>query len=59
MQLEFPDPPVTFKLIEGTGPVHIHGQYIPVELFTVDSGQMISDEEVSEAEDDVRGNYYF
>lgn len=26
--LEFPDSPVTFKLIEGTGPVHIHGLYL-------------------------------
>lgn len=24
--LEFPDPPVTFKLVEGNGPVYIHGQ---------------------------------
>lgn len=24
--LEFPDPPVSFKLIEGNGPVYIHGQ---------------------------------
>lgn len=26
--LEFPDSPVTFKLIEGKGPVHIHGQHL-------------------------------
>lgn len=27
--LEFPDPPVTFKLVEGNGPVYIHGQQVP------------------------------
>lgn len=27
--LEFPEAPVTFKLIEGNGPVHIHGQHLP------------------------------
>lgn len=27
--LEFPDGPVTFKLIEGNGPVYIHGQQLP------------------------------
>lgn len=26
--LEFPDAPVTFKLVEGAGPVHIHGLYL-------------------------------
>lgn len=30
--LEFPDAPVTFKLIEGSGPVHIHGQHLPGTL---------------------------
>lgn len=30
--LEFPDAPVTFKLIEGSGPVHIHGQHMPGTL---------------------------
>lgn len=30
--LEFPDAPVTFKLIEGSGPVHIHGQNLPSTL---------------------------
>lgn len=27
--LEFPEAPVTFKLIQGNGPVHIHGQHLP------------------------------
>lgn len=26
--LEFPDSPVTFKLIQGSGPVHIHGHHL-------------------------------
>lgn len=30
--LEFPDAPVTFKLVEGNGPVHIHGQHLPGTL---------------------------
>lgn len=29
MNLEFPEGPVKFKLIEGSGPVYIHGQYLP------------------------------
>lgn len=29
MNLEFPEGPVKFRLIEGSGPVYIHGQYIP------------------------------
>lgn len=34
--LEFPDDPVTFKLIEGSGPVYIHGQHL-ITLEEVDS----------------------
>lgn len=30
--LEFPDAPVTFTLIEGAGPVYIHGQHLPGTL---------------------------
>lgn len=30
--LEFPDGPVTFTLIEGSGPVYIHGQHLPGNL---------------------------
>lgn len=26
--LEFPDAPVTFRLIQGSGPVHIHGHHL-------------------------------
>ena len=47
--LEFPDAPVTFKLIEGSGPVHIHGQQLPgtyeVEDFGEDMEEEILDEE--------------
>lgn len=29
LNLEFPDSPVSFKLIEGNGPVYIHCQHVP------------------------------
>lgn len=29
LNLEFPESPVTFKLIEGNGPVYIHCQHVP------------------------------
>lgn len=32
--LEFPEAPVTFKLIQGNGPVHIHGNCPVHILFT-------------------------
>lgn len=31
--LEFPEAPVTFKLIQGNGPVHIHGNGLDHILF--------------------------
>lgn len=40
--LEFPEAPVCFKLVEGNGPVYIHGNSVPVYL-----------EQVDEAEDEV------
>jgi nucleophosmin 3 len=30
--LEFPDAPVTFRLTQGSGPVHIHGQHLVGEF---------------------------
>lgn len=36
LDLSFPDPPVTFSLIQGTGPVHIIGHHLigsPIEEF--------------------------
>lgn len=34
--LEFPDAPVIFKLIAGSGPVHIHGYSLPVGTYDVE-----------------------
>lgn len=47
-ELEFPFGPVTFTLIEGNGPVYIHGQQVPngYEDQVVDGGEEYdSDEE--------------
>lgn len=44
--LEFPDGPVTFTLVEGNGPVYIHGQQVPGKYFeSVVDEEYISDEE--------------
>lgn len=40
--LEFPEAPVNFKLVEGNGPVYIHGNQIPMYV-----------ERVEEAEDEM------
>lgn len=39
--IQFPDAPVTFKLISGTGPVHIHGQHLlgDYDLEEMDEGK--------------------
>lgn len=47
--LEFPDAPVTFKLIQGSGPVHIHGHHLLGEL---DGIEEIDEEEAIDEEDD-------
>lgn len=41
---EFPDAPVTFKLIEGNGPVYIVGNQVPVFV------EQMGDEAAEEAE---------
>lgn len=43
--LEFPDPPVTFKLIEGSGPVYIHGQQVPGNYEIEDTTELSGEEE--------------
>lgn len=50
--LEFPDAPVTFKLIEGSGPVHIHGQHLPGTLLEEieEYGDEMEEEMVDEEE---------
>ncbi|CAO1430673.1 unnamed protein product [Diamesa hyperborea] len=51
--LEFPDAPVTFKLISGTGPVHIHGQHLlgDYDLEEMDEGDFEDELESDEKED--------
>ncbi|XP_055680179.1 nucleoplasmin-like protein [Lutzomyia longipalpis] len=36
MEMEFPDAPITFKLIQGSGPVHIHGHHLIREASEAD-----------------------
>lgn len=43
--LEFPDPPVTFKLVEGSGPVYIHGQQVPGNYEIEDTVECVEEEE--------------
>lgn len=45
--LEFPDSPVTFYLVEGNGPVYIHGQQVPGNYEIDDSTELSGEEEVS------------
>jgi len=60
--LEFPEAPVTFKLIEGNGPVHIHGQHLPgavveeIEDYGEEMEEEILDEEDADEEDDDEAN---
>lgn len=49
--LEFPDAPVIFKLIEGNGPVHIHGQHRPDSYDLEDIEEM--EEEILDEEEGV------
>lgn len=54
LDLSFPDPPVTFTLVQGTGPVHIIGHHLvgnPIEEFDeMDEleEEMLDDEEGEE-----------
>ncbi|KAJ6637008.1 Nucleoplasmin-like protein, partial [Pseudolycoriella hygida] len=56
--LEFPEPPVTFKLIMGNGPVHIHGQHVPgavveeIEDYGEEMEEEILDEEDADEEEE-------
>lgn len=49
--LEFPDAPVTFRLIQGAGPVHIHGHHL---LGDYDTGDMDDLEEEGLGDEEVR-----
>lgn len=64
LDLSFPDPPVTFSLIKGNGPVHIIGHHLigsPIEEFDdMDEmeEEMIDDEEGEEGAVSIRVNYF-
>lgn len=60
-EIEFPYGPVTFTLVEGNGPVYIHGQQVPngYEDQVVEGGEEYdSDEEVvSQIKTDSKGEF--
>jgi len=49
--LEFPDAPVTFRLIKGEGPVHIHGHHLLGEFDAADM-EDLEEEGLGDEEDD-------
>ncbi|GJQ75851.1 hypothetical protein Trydic_g17919 [Trypoxylus dichotomus] len=61
LDLSFPDPPVTFSLVQGTGPVHIIGHHLMggpfeefehVDDFDDDEEEVLDDEEGEEGEEE-------
>ncbi|XP_023019883.1 nucleoplasmin isoform X2 [Leptinotarsa decemlineata] len=51
LDLSFPDPPVTFSLIQGNGPLHLIGHHLigsPMEEFDELEEEMMDDEEEEE-----------
>lgn len=44
--LEFPDMPVVFKLVEGSGPVYIHGLQVPGNYELENADGMDEEDEV-------------
>lgn len=48
--LEFPDGPVKFTLIEGSGPVYIHGQILPPPPYN--DGMAVEEEDEYDLEDE-------
>ncbi|XP_055587172.1 nucleoplasmin-like protein [Uranotaenia lowii] len=52
LDLEFCDSPVTFTLLEGKGPVHIHGQHLLGSLVEEFEDMEEMEEEVPEEEED-------
>lgn len=55
--LEFPDAPVTFKLVEGNGPVYIHGQQLPGN-YEIEGATMMSEEEEDGVSTGTRKEFY-
>lgn len=47
---------MTFKLIEGNGPVYILGQHLP--MVSKDDNEMLSDEEYTDEEEPVSFNKF-
>lgn len=52
LDLEFSDSPVTFTLVEGKGPVHIHGQHLLGSLVEEFEDMEEMEEEVPEEDED-------
>lgn len=52
--LEFPDPPVTFKLVQGTGPVYVHGQQVPGNYEIEDTTELSGEEEEDDDEEETK-----
>lgn len=48
--VEFPDAPVTFKLIQGSGPVYIHGQHLICDESVDGEIPMEDDDDLDEEE---------
>lgn len=57
LNLEFPESPVTFKLIEGNGPVYIHCQHVPRAYG--EEIEEIAEEELLSEEEAVSANFMF
>ncbi|XP_055697696.1 nucleoplasmin-like protein [Phlebotomus papatasi] len=57
MEMEFPDAPITFKLTQGSGPVHIHGHHLIREAEADLMGEMQEGEEDEDGIDDVKDEY--
>ncbi|KAL7022486.1 hypothetical protein ACKWTF_012264 [Chironomus riparius] len=50
--LEFPDAPIKFTLIQGEGPVHIHGHHLIGDIDTDEIEEEIDEEEFDDGEED-------
>jgi nucleophosmin 3 len=51
LDLEFPEPPVTFTLIEGSGPIYLHGSHILGAEEGEDGMDDMGEEEIMDEED--------
>ncbi|XP_055373743.1 nucleoplasmin-like protein [Condylostylus longicornis] len=53
--LEFPNSSVTFKLIQGKGPVYMHGQHVVSEADVVDGQGLYEEEEEGDMDEEEQG----